>query len=246
MTNLFYLRVLAGGAAYGVLTVVLLVGGYSGIERQARWSPGSCFVVLALESFQVIPRGAAPHGVGLDRRRGPGRRAGGRHGRGRRRRGGVVAFLWVFVASNVANFAIVATVALRQSGRLHWRPRPASGGRWRAAVLLGLAQLCITLYYRRPADPPAVKPAEGRGPVRRGHRVLETFVVVPSLAMTVLTPVVAAASLRAGRAPASVRPPPAPDRDPCRFRWRWRASSPPRGSSPAVPGFGEFSGAGAR
>ncbi len=246
VTNLFYLRVLAGGAAYGVLTVVLLVGGYSGIERQAALVTGVLLVVLALESFQVILEvrlrmgwvsiAGVVQGVVL---------AGGTVAVAAGG-GGVVAFLWVFVASNVANFAIVATVALRQSGRLHWRPRP---GVWwtlaRAAVLLGLAQLCITLYYRLDLlILAAVKPEDDVGQYGAAYRVLETFVVVPSLAMTVLTPVVAA-SVVAGK-------------DVLQRRYGHLLhliailSFPVAVAGlltasrvfPAVPGFGEFSGAG--
>lgn len=200
VTNLFYLRVLAGGAAYGVLVVVLLLGGYSGIERQAALVTGVLLVVLALESFQVILEvrlrmgWVSIAGVVQGAVLAGGSSAVAASG------GGVVAFLWVFVASNVANFAIVATVALRQSGRLHWRPRP---GVWwalaRAAVLLGLAQLCITLYYRLDLlILAAIKPEDDVGQYGAAYRVLETFVVVPSLAMTVLTPVIAA-SVVAGK-----------------------------------------------
>ena len=200
VTNLFYLRVVAGGLAYAVLVVVLLVGGYSGLERQAALVTGVLLIVLALESFQVIlevrlrmgwvsiagvVQGVVLAGGSLAVAAGD---------------GGVVAFLWVFVASNVANFAIVGTVALRQSGRLHWRPRPAIW--WslaKAAVLLGLAQLCITLYYRLDLlILAAIKPEDDVGQYGAAYRVLETFVVVPSLAMTVLTPVIAA-SVIAGR-----------------------------------------------
>jgi hypothetical protein len=101
----------------------------------------------------------------------------------------------------VANFAIVGTVALRQSGRLHWRPRPTIWASLaKAAVLLGLAQLCITLYYRLDLlILAAIKPADDVGQYGAAYRVLETFVVVPSLAMTVLTPVIAS-SVVAGTA----------------------------------------------
>lgn len=201
VTNLFYLRVLAGALAYGILVVVLLLGGYSPVERQAALVTGVLLVVLALESFQVILEvrlrmgwvsiAAVVQGVVL---------AGGTVAVALQD-GGVVAYLWVFVASNVANFAIVGTVALRQSGRLHWRPRPSI---WtslaKAAVLLGLAQLCITLYYRLDLlILAAIKPADDVGQYGAAYRVLETFVVVPSLAMTVLTPVIAS-SVVAGTA----------------------------------------------
>ena len=201
VTNLFYLRVVAGALAYGVLVIVLLVGGYSAVERQAALVAGVLLVVLALESFQVVLEvrlrmgwvsvAAVVQGVVL---------AVGSYAVAVRD-GGVVAFLWVFVASNVANFAIVGTVALRQAGHLHWRPRPRIWATLaKAAVLLGLAQLCITLYYRLDLlILAAVKPDDDVGQYGAAYRVLETFVVVPSLAMTVLTPVVAA-SVVAGTA----------------------------------------------
>lgn len=201
VTNLFYLRVLAGALAYGILVVVLLLGGYSPVERQAALVTGVLLVVLALESFQVILEvrlrmgwvsiAAVVQGIVL---------AGGTVAVAVQD-GGVVAYLWVFVASNVANFAIVGTVALRQSGRLHWRPRPTIWASLaKAAVLLGLAQLCITLYYRLDLlILAAIKPADDVGQYGAAYRVLETFVVVPSLAMTVLTPVIAS-SVVAGTA----------------------------------------------
>ena len=200
VTNLFYLRLLMGALGYGALVVVLALGGYSSVERQAGLVAGVLLVVLALESFQVILEvrlrmgwvsiAGVVQGVVL---------AGGTLAVAAAG-GGVVAFLWVFVASNVANFAIVGTVALRQSGRLHWRPRPVIW--WslaKAAVLLGLAQLCITLYYRLDLlILAAIKPEDDVGQYGAAYRVFETFVVVPSLAMTVLTPVIAA-SVVAGR-----------------------------------------------
>ncbi len=199
VTNLFYLRVVMGAVGYGVLLVALTLGGYSAVERRAGLVVGVLLVVLALESFQVILEvrlrmgwvsiAAVVQGVVL---------AAGSLAVAIAD-GGVVAFLWVFVASNVANFVIVATVALRQSGRLQWRPRP---GVWaklaKAAVVLGLAQLCITLYYRLDLlILAAIKPADDVGQYGAAYRVLETFIVVPSLAMTVLTPVIAA-SVTAG------------------------------------------------
>lgn len=201
VTNLFYLRVIAGALAYAILVIVLLLGGYSAVEREAALVTGVLLVVLALESFQVILEvrlrmgwvsiAAVVQGVVL---------AAGTVAVAVED-GGVVAYLWVFVASNAANFAIVGTVALRQSGRLHWRPRPAIWATLaKAAVLLGLAQLCITLYYRLDLlILAAVKPADDVGQYGAAYRVLETFVVVPSLAMTVLTPVIAA-SVVAGTA----------------------------------------------
>jgi len=194
VTNLFYLRVLMGGVGYGVLLAALTVGGYSSVERQAGLVAGVLLVVLALESFQVILEvrlrmgwvsiAAVVQGVVLA----VGSFVAGAQG------AGVVGFLWVFVASNVANFVIVATVALREPGRLHWRPRP---GIWlqlaKAAAVVGLAQLCITLYYRLDLlILAAIKPDDDVGQYGAAYRVLETFVVVPSLAMTVLTPVIAA------------------------------------------------------
>ena len=194
VVNLFYLRVLLGLVAYAALVVVLLLGGYSAVERQAGLVTGVLLVVLALESFQVILEvrlrmgwvsiAAVVQGVVLavgtvvamwqD--------------------AGVLGFLWVFVASNVANFAIVGTVALRQVDGLAWRPRPRLWGHLaKAALALGLAQLFITLYYRLDLlILAAIKPADDVGQYGAAYRVLETFIVVPSLAMTVLTPVIAA------------------------------------------------------
>lgn len=194
VVNLFYLRVVLGVLAYGCLTVALWAGGYSEVERQAGLVAGVLLVVLALESFQVILEvrlrmgwvsvAAVVQGVVLA----VGSLVVGLQG------AGVVAFLWVFVASNVANFVIVGTVALRQAGGLAWRPRPTIWVRLaRAAVVLGLAQLCITLYYRLDLlILAAIKPPDDVGQYGAAYRVLETFVVVPSLVMTVLTPVIAA------------------------------------------------------
>lgn len=194
VTNLFYLRLVMGALGYGILVVALTLGGYSSVERQAGLVAGVLLVVLALESFQVILEvrlrmgwvsiAAVVQGVVLA----AGSLVAAIQG------AGVIGFLWVFVASNVANFAIVATVALRQTGHLRWRPRPVLWVRLaRAAVLLGLAQLCITLYYRLDLlILAAIKPDDDVGQYGAAYRVLETFVVVPSLAMTVLTPVIAA------------------------------------------------------
>jgi O-antigen/teichoic acid export membrane protein len=194
VVNLFYLRLLLGGATYGVLLVTLWAGGYSSVERQASLVTGILLVVLALESFQVILEvrlrmgwvsvAAVVQGVVL---------VGGTW-LACRNDADVVDLLWVFVASNAVNFLIVATVALREVDGLVWWPRPRIWARLaKAAVVLGLAQLCITLYYRLDLlILAAIKPDDDVGQYGAAYRVLETFIVVPSLAMTVLTPVIAA------------------------------------------------------
>ena len=201
VVNLFYLRVVLGVAAYVVLAGSLWLGGYSPVERQAGLVAGVLVIALALESFQVILEvrlrmgwvsvAAVAQGVVL---------AGGTLAVALRGPG-VVAFLWVFVLSNLVNFAIVAGVALRQAAGLVWRPKV---GLWlhlaRAAAVLGLSQLCIALYYRLDLlILAAIKPDDDVGQYGAAYRVLETLIVVPSLAMTVLTPVIAA-SVVAGRA----------------------------------------------
>src|SRR5688572_17558697 len=54
VVNLFYLRLVLGAAAYAALSLVLWLGGYSAVEREAALVIGVLLVVLALESFQVI------------------------------------------------------------------------------------------------------------------------------------------------------------------------------------------------
>ena len=193
VTNLFYLRILLGLLAYACLLGGLWLGGYSDLERQAGLIAGIMLILLAVESFQIVLEvrlrtgwvsiAAVVQGIILA----VGSLIIGPMG------AGVAGFLWLYVLAGGVNFVIIAVAGLAAAPPLSWRPEPRLWWRVaRAAAYLGLAQLCITLYYRLDLLVLAAwKSPEAVGQYGAAYRFLETFVVVPSLAMTVLAPVIA-------------------------------------------------------
>ena len=190
--NLVYLRIVLGLVAYGLLAVGLVAAGYDSGERHAALVVGILLSLLALESFQVglevrlrmgwVSASDVAEGVVLA----SGAIALGLAG------AGPVAFLWLFVVAHAAKLAVVSVVGVSVTS-LDWRPRPDLwGSTLRAAAWLGLAQLFIVLYYRLDLLVLArLKPAAAVGQYGAGYQFLETLVVVPSLALTVLAPVLA-------------------------------------------------------
>lgn len=189
---LLHLRVLAGVVAYGLLAAVVFAAGYSGTQREAALAAGTLLVLLSIESLIVVLQVRLAMGwvavadmvrvlaflggvvVLTSRDAGP------------------VAFVWLYVAVGVLGASVAAVAALRRV-ELDWRPRPRL---WtpvlRAAWPIGLAGLFIALYYRIDmAILARLKPAADLGQYGAAYRFLETFAVMPALAMTVIAPVLA-------------------------------------------------------
>ncbi|OWY58844.1 hypothetical protein B7486_77785, partial [cyanobacterium TDX16] len=104
---------------------------------------------------------------------------------------GVTAFLLVYLGAQLVRLVIPMAIAVRAHD-YRWRPRTEVWLRIaRASAFLGLAQLCIALYYRLDMLLLArFKPAADVGQYGAAYQFLETFVVLPSLAMVVLTPII--------------------------------------------------------
>lgn len=158
---------------------------------------------------------------------------------------GVIAFLWLYVAAKALNAVIVA-IAAGSLAKYSWRPKVRA---WtpalRAAVPLALSGLLIAVYYRVGIVVlTRLHPSDDVGQYGAAYRFFETFLILPGLLVTVLQPVLAR-SLSASR-------------DVLERRYGgavhlaallglpigliggmtgWRLL-------PAIPGFGEFEGAG--
>ena len=106
---------------------------------------------------------------------------------------GVTAFLWLYVATNLINSVIIAWAALSQRRGLDWTPRP---DRWRdvtkAAIVLGIASVFISIYYQIDIALLArFKPESDVGNYTAAFQALAAVNVIPAVLMTVLAPVLA-------------------------------------------------------
>jgi O-antigen/teichoic acid export membrane protein len=189
---LLYLRTVAGLAAYGLLALVLFGAGYGGEQREAALVAGTLLVLLSIESLIVV----------LQVRLAMGWVAVAEIARAifilagvvvlARASAGPVAFVWLYVAAAVLAALVPAVAALRRA-ELDWRPRPRLVTRLiRTAWPIGLAGLFIALYYRMDMALLArFKSSADVGQYGAAYRFLETFAVLPALAMTVVAPVLA-------------------------------------------------------
>ena len=199
MPNLFYLRLVIGIAAYGLLRAALPVLGYSAEIRRATAVVALSLIVLSFQAFRVsvevrlrmgwvamadvIEAVTMVVGVVVLART---------HAR-------LDAFLWLYVAANTLNLALIGVRGVRIAA-FDWRIRTSA---WfpmiRAAVPLGVASLVITLYYRLDVVILArIRSADAVGQYGTAYRFLEAFVVLAGLLLTVLNPVLSR-SFVAGR-----------------------------------------------
>lgn len=191
LPNVVYLRLALGVLSYGLLVVVVYAAGYDAGERDAALVAGVLLLLFSVETFQTalevrlklrwaavaesVKAVARLVGVIVLASRGS----------------DVVPFLWLNVATAGVGFAIVAVAALRL-GAFSWRPRPEL---WtpvlRAAAPIGVASLFIALYYRLDIALLArFKSDADVGQYGAAYRFLETFVVLPTVVMAVLSPVI--------------------------------------------------------
>lgn len=191
VANLAWLRAGLGLLAWAAVVAIAQLAGFDPDQRAAAIVTGALLVLLALESFEIslevrlrtgwiavaeivksvlLVGGAVLLALG-DR--------------------GVLAFLGLYVGANAVRLSLPALVAVRERSYA-WRPRTEVWvGVARAAAFLGLAQLCIALYYRLDLLLLArFKPADDVGQYGAAYQFLETFVVLPGLAMVVLTPII--------------------------------------------------------
>jgi O-antigen/teichoic acid export membrane protein len=187
-----HLRVMTGFAAFGLLALLLFGVGYAEEQREAALVAGTLLVLLSPEGMIVA----------LQVRLAIGWVAAADVVRACVILGGTIVlaqtdagsvpFVWLYVVAGVIATAIPAVVALRRAA-FDWRPRPQL---WvalvRTAWPIGLAGLFIALYYRMDMVMLArLKSADDLGQYGAAYRFLETFAVLPALAMTVIAPVLA-------------------------------------------------------
>jgi O-antigen/teichoic acid export membrane protein len=191
ISNLAWLRFGLGALAWLLVVGVVHLAGFEPDQRNAAIVTGALLLFLALESFEITlevrlrtgwPAVAEIVKSAILAVGAAALAAGGR---------GVTAFLVLYVVANVVRVCVPTVVALR-SRTYAWRPKASV---WvavaRAAAFLGLAQLCISLYYRLDLLLLArISTAEDVGQYAAAYQFLETFVVLPSLAMVVLTPII--------------------------------------------------------
>ncbi len=189
---LFHLRILAGVAAYGLLLLIVFTAGYSGKQREAALAAGTLLVLFSIESL-IVPlqvRLAMGWVAAADMVRAVSFLVG--VVALTRMDAGPVGFVWLYVVVGVIAACVSAAAALRRA-EFDWRPRPRL---WmpvvRTAWPIGLAGLFIALYYRIDmAFLARLKPPEDLGQYGAAYRFLETFAVLPALAMAVIAPVLA-------------------------------------------------------
>ncbi len=192
LPNLMYWRIVVGSAAYGVLVVTSAFAGFSDAERRAAIIAGLILVTGALETLQAslevrlrmgwvsianaVEAFAFVTGVILLAHA----------------HAGLDTFVWLYVAVNTLNMAIVALIAVVRV-RYDWSVRPASCVPLvRAAVPLGLASLFIGFYYRMDiAILARLHPANAVGQYGVGYRFLEAISILPVLFVSVFGPVLA-------------------------------------------------------
>jgi O-antigen/teichoic acid export membrane protein len=199
VANLAWLRFGMGVIAWVLVVAVVHLAGFEPDQRNAALITGALLVFLSLESFEItlevrlrtgwiaiaeitksvlLAAGAAALAVaGL----------------------GVTAFLLVYLGAQLVRLVIPMIIAVREH-EYRWRPQTEVWLRIaRASAFLGLAQLCIALYYRLDLLLLArFKPAADVGQYGAAYQFLETFVVLPSLAMVVLTPIISRSVVEGG------------------------------------------------
>lgn len=242
--NVLYLRVLLGVAAYFLMALTLLAGGFDAESSSAALIGGLALLVV-LDAMRAVLEVRLRLGwvsaadtleavLGL-----AGALALASRG------AGAQEFVWLWVALKLLNGLIVAAAAMR-AGSFAWRPRPAT---WRpvvnAALPLGLAGVLVALYYRLDlVILAAFKPQEDVGQYGAAFRFLDAANVLPVIVMSVLAPVFSRSVVegrevlqqRYGRALDLIAVPAVLFALAGAF-CAWRLL-------PRLPGFGEFDGAG--
>lgn len=190
--NLVYLRAGLGGVAYAALATVAIVAGYEEANRDAALIAGLYLIILALESFliplevrlrmgwaavaDIVEASVLVIGILVLRAAGA----------------GINDYLWLYVGANACNLVLVTIVAIR-NGDFRWRPLPRL---WRMllapAAQMGLAELLIGLYFRLDLLVLArFKPDDDVGQYGAAVRFLVTLTLLQVLTLTVLGPVLA-------------------------------------------------------
>jgi O-antigen/teichoic acid export membrane protein len=190
--NLFYLRLGLGVVAYLLLLGTVAVVGYGGDAREAAFVAGTMLALTAAESFLTS----------LEVRLRMGWAAFADAAKAAFFLGGVLvllhadagllAFLWLYVASNALAFVIVFVQALRLAS-FDWRPRrKLAVPLIMSSSSLGVATLLITLYYRLDVVVLArIQPPSDVGQYGAAFKFVEVFLLLPALTMSVLAPVLA-------------------------------------------------------
>lgn len=190
VAHLVWLRFLLGAAAYLALVVAVFAMDLESAQRQAALLCGAVLVFLSLESFEItlevrlrtgwitiseITKSVLMLlGVLVLSQAGA----------------GPVAYVGLYAATSVLRLVLPSAVALAEH-RFTWRPDPRA---WVAVVrvtsLVALSQLFVALYYRVDMVLLArMQPSADLGQYGVAYQFLTTFVIVPSLVMTLLNPV---------------------------------------------------------
>jgi O-antigen/teichoic acid export membrane protein len=190
--NVAYLRLALAGIAYVGLAATVVLGGYAETRAEAALVAGLVLPMIALDTFRnslgvrlrlgwtsiadVFEGAITLAGAVVIATTGA----------------GVFAFLWLYVAAKALN-GLVLLVAVARIADFDWRPRFGSWpGLMRAAAPLALATVLIALYFRVDMVLLArLKPAADVGQYGAAYKFLDTLLLVPALAISVLQPVIA-------------------------------------------------------
>jgi O-antigen/teichoic acid export membrane protein len=190
--NVAYVRLALAGLAYGALALTLILGGYAETRAEAAFVAGLVLPMVALDTFR--------NSLGVRLRLGWTSIADVLEGiltlagavviaaTG----AGVFAFLWLYVAAKALN-GLVLLAAVARIADFDWKPRFGSWpGLLRTAAPLAVATVLIALYFRVDMVVLArLKPAADVGQYGAAYKFLDTFLLVPALAVSVLQPVIA-------------------------------------------------------
>ena len=191
LPNLVYMRLGIGVLSYGLLALAVYTLGFGEHERRAAMIAGLVLLVafdafrsslevrlrLGWVSIADMVEAVVTVSVALVLVA---------------RGAGVESFLWLYVGAKVLNALIVTGAAVRITS-FAWRFAPDTWGPvLRAAIPLGLAAVLMALYYRLDVVILArLQPPADVGQYGAAYRFLEAFTVVPTIAMSVLAPVLA-------------------------------------------------------
>jgi O-antigen/teichoic acid export membrane protein len=199
VTNLFYLRLVVALVLYGAAAGFLHLAGYHLATVHAALAATVIIVLATMQSLQVslevrlsmawVAVGNLTEAVMLVA------------GVVVLTRGhtGILAFVWLYVAANGVNLALVAARALTVT-RYRWSPRPRElAPVIRAALPLGLAGVVTGLYYRIDVLVLArLHNSQAVGQFGAGYRFIDSFGAFPGLLVALLNPVFARSAERGG------------------------------------------------
>jgi O-antigen/teichoic acid export membrane protein len=190
--NVILTRLAMGVLAYVLLIAGLYAIGYSDAQRDAALVAGTSLLLLSITSAQIVMQVRLRLGAlaASDAVKAIITIAGALILI--RADAGVIPFVWLYVATNTVAGLMLLVVAVRLAP-LRWRLRPSVvRGLVRSAAPLALGILFISLYYRLDMVILAgLKPSSDLGQYGVAYKFLDTFVLLPTLAVTALAPVLA-------------------------------------------------------